>query len=66
LLASHSTPKLDGHPLLVGCHHLFSVLAATLQIWGPYPPSAKREDMPRQGEMDLDNMVLEKLAKIFS
>jgi hypothetical protein len=39
LLALRPTHKLQDHPLSALRDCLFSVLAATLHIWGPSPPS---------------------------
>jgi hypothetical protein len=43
LLASRSTPKLEGHPLSAVRDILFNIFAATLHIWRPSPPSATCE-----------------------
>jgi hypothetical protein len=40
LLAPRSTPKLEHHHLLAVRHCLFNILATTLHIWRPSPPSA--------------------------
>jgi len=39
LLAPRPTPKLEDHPLKAVCDCLFNILAATLHIWRPSPPS---------------------------
>jgi hypothetical protein len=39
MLASHPTPKLEGHPLLAVCNCLFSIFATALHIWRLSPPS---------------------------
>jgi hypothetical protein len=40
LLASLPTPKLEAHPLSAVRDCLFNIIAATLHIWRPSPPSA--------------------------
>jgi hypothetical protein len=40
LLAPRPTPKLEDHPLSAVRDCLFNIFAATLHIWGPFPPSA--------------------------
>jgi hypothetical protein len=40
LLASRSTPNLEGHPFSAVRYYLFNIFAATLHIWRPSPPSA--------------------------
>jgi hypothetical protein len=50
MLASHPIPKLENRPLSVVCDCLISILAATLHIWRPSPPSAQPEDPPCHGD----------------
>jgi len=42
LLATRPTPKVDDHPLSAVLDCLFNIVAATLHIWKPSPPSATR------------------------
>jgi hypothetical protein len=47
LQAPRPTPKLEDHPLSAVCNCLFNILAGTLHIWRPFPPSATwRRTMP--------------------
>jgi hypothetical protein len=42
LLAPHSTPKLQDHPLSAVRDCLFSIFAATLHVWRPSPFATSR------------------------
>jgi hypothetical protein len=41
LLAPHPTTKLEDHSTSSGCDCLFTIIAAVLHIWRPFPPSAE-------------------------